>query len=107
MDGARVLGIGIAYKPNINDCRESPALAVLELLRMGGQPMTVPQMGRTLALSRQFVLACRALNEEYHHAPSPPPDVCRGAIDRTLVGAAWLMSEGSAGPVMNLARELG
>ncbi len=29
--------------------------AVLELLRMGGRPMTVPQMGRTLALSRQFV----------------------------------------------------
>ncbi|MBE1597664.1 MULTISPECIES: MarR family winged helix-turn-helix transcriptional regulator [Streptomyces] len=35
--------------------------AVLELLRMGGQPMTVPQMGRTLALSRQFVQ--RMVNE--------------------------------------------
>lgn len=35
--------------------------AVLELLRMGGRPMTVPQMGRTLALSRQFVQ--RMVNE--------------------------------------------
>lgn len=35
--------------------------AVLELLRMSGQPMTVPQMGRTLALSRQFVQ--RMVNE--------------------------------------------
>ncbi|WP_338898009.1 MarR family transcriptional regulator [Streptomyces sp. TG1A-60] len=35
--------------------------AVLELLRMRGRPMTVPRMGRTLALSRQFVR--RMVNE--------------------------------------------
>ncbi|WP_234045787.1 MarR family winged helix-turn-helix transcriptional regulator [Streptomyces adelaidensis] len=34
---------------------------VLELLRMSGRPMTVPEMGRTLAFSRQFVQ--RMVNE--------------------------------------------
>jgi nucleotide sugar dehydrogenase len=30
--GARILVVGAAYKPNINDCRESPALPLVELL---------------------------------------------------------------------------
>ncbi|HZP42499.1 MAG TPA: nucleotide sugar dehydrogenase [Candidatus Binatia bacterium] len=34
--GARVLVLGVAYKPNVDDTRESPALHLLELLRERG-----------------------------------------------------------------------
>ncbi len=34
--GARVLVVGIAYKPNIDDIRESPAAAIIERLQAGG-----------------------------------------------------------------------
>jgi UDP-N-acetyl-D-glucosamine dehydrogenase len=34
--GTRILGIGVAYKPDVNDCRESPAIAVLERLAAAG-----------------------------------------------------------------------
>jgi UDP-N-acetyl-D-glucosamine dehydrogenase len=34
--GARVLVLGIAYKADISDWRESPAVKVIELLRIGG-----------------------------------------------------------------------
>ena len=34
--GARVLVLGIAYKPNIDDIRESPAAAIIERLQAGG-----------------------------------------------------------------------
>lgn len=33
MSGAKVMIIGLAYKPNVNDVRESPALRIMELLR--------------------------------------------------------------------------
>jgi nucleotide sugar dehydrogenase len=34
--GARVLVVGVAYKPDVADLRESPALEILELLAEGG-----------------------------------------------------------------------
>jgi UDP-N-acetyl-D-glucosamine dehydrogenase len=34
--GSRIVILGVAYKPNVNDVRESPALDVLELLRQKG-----------------------------------------------------------------------
>jgi nucleotide sugar dehydrogenase len=34
--GARLLGIGVTYKPDVNDVRESPAVAVLEHLAASG-----------------------------------------------------------------------
>ncbi len=34
--GAKILVIGIAYKPNIDDVRESPAAEIIELLQSGG-----------------------------------------------------------------------
>jgi UDP-N-acetyl-D-glucosamine dehydrogenase len=34
--GARVLGVGVAYKANVGDCRDSPGLAVLDLLAAAG-----------------------------------------------------------------------
>jgi UDP-N-acetyl-D-glucosamine dehydrogenase len=36
MSGARVLILGVAYKPDIGDVRESPALKLIELLRKAG-----------------------------------------------------------------------
>ncbi len=36
LNGSRVLVIGVAYKKNVSDVRESPALDILELLREGG-----------------------------------------------------------------------
>lgn len=36
LNGARILGIGVAYKANIPDLRESPAIEVLEHLLVGG-----------------------------------------------------------------------
>ncbi len=34
--GSRILGVGVAYKPNVSDIRESPALAVLDRLARSG-----------------------------------------------------------------------
>ena len=34
--GAKVLVIGLAYKPNVDDCRESPAAEIIELLAKHG-----------------------------------------------------------------------
>jgi UDP-N-acetyl-D-glucosamine dehydrogenase len=36
LNGARVLVIGVAYKPNVNDMRESPALRIIDLLAAEG-----------------------------------------------------------------------
>jgi UDP-N-acetyl-D-glucosamine dehydrogenase len=36
LNGSRVLVVGVAYKANVNDTRESPALKVIELLRHDG-----------------------------------------------------------------------
>jgi UDP-N-acetyl-D-glucosamine dehydrogenase len=36
LKGAKILLLGVAYKPNISDMRESPALALVELLRKKG-----------------------------------------------------------------------
>ena len=32
LNGSRVLVLGVAYKPNVNDMRESPALKIIQLL---------------------------------------------------------------------------
>lgn len=36
LNGSRILVIGVSYKPNINDMRESPALDIIHLLREKG-----------------------------------------------------------------------
>ena len=36
LNGSRVLLLGVSYKPNVGDVRESPALKILELLRESG-----------------------------------------------------------------------
>jgi UDP-N-acetyl-D-glucosamine dehydrogenase len=36
LSGSKVLVLGVAYKANVSDTRESPALKLIELLRVGG-----------------------------------------------------------------------
>jgi UDP-N-acetyl-D-glucosamine dehydrogenase len=57
--GSRILVLGIAYKPDVDDCRESPAIELIELLQGRGAvvsyndphvPAMPPQRGRTLRL---------------------------------------------------------
>ncbi len=48
--GARVLVLGVAYKPDVEDCRESPAFPILEALRVRGVEVSywdvhVPALG--------------------------------------------------------------
>ncbi len=51
LPGAKVLIVGVAYKPNVDDIRESPALTLIELLRERGVEVCyhdphVPRVGR-------------------------------------------------------------
>jgi UDP-N-acetyl-D-glucosamine dehydrogenase len=57
--GSRVLVLGAAYKPDVDDCRESPAFELLELLREKGAavayndphvPVLPPLRGHTIRL---------------------------------------------------------
>jgi UDP-N-acetyl-D-glucosamine dehydrogenase len=50
--GSRVLVLGVAYKPDVDDLRESPALEIIELLRHKGAEVRyhdphVPRVQRT------------------------------------------------------------
>ena len=66
LKGARILGIGVTYKPDVNDMRESPAIAVLERLAASGVKVSyhdpfVPSLqvaGKTL---RSRPLSAKAL----------------------------------------------
>ena len=40
LNGSRVLVVGVAYKKNVNDMRESPALKIIDLLRAEGAMVT-------------------------------------------------------------------
>jgi UDP-N-acetyl-D-glucosamine dehydrogenase len=40
LNGSRILFLGVAYKPNIDDERESPALKIIdEVFKKGGEVM--------------------------------------------------------------------
>ena len=52
LNGSRVLIVGLAYKPNVDDDRESPSYALLELLKKAGSQVAyydpyVPVIGMT------------------------------------------------------------
>lgn len=40
LNGAKILMLGVAYKKDVNDVRESPALAIIDLLRAKGADVT-------------------------------------------------------------------
>lgn len=66
--GARILAIGVSYKPDVGDVRESPALLVLERLKSAGAKISyhdpyVPTLELGGRLRRSTPLTDRALEE--------------------------------------------
>lgn len=64
--GARILAIGVSYKPDVGDVRESPALLVLERLKSAGAKISyhdpfVPTLQLNGRLRRSTPLTDRAL----------------------------------------------
>jgi UDP-N-acetyl-D-glucosamine dehydrogenase len=56
LKGARVLILGVAYKPNVDDDRESPAFAIMELIENGGATVDysdpyIPKLKKTRKFS--------------------------------------------------------
>ena len=69
LNGARVLLLGVAYKPDVNDYRESPVFKVIELLEADGAEVTCcdPHVGEFSAhsgLARHTVALSDALLED-------------------------------------------
>ena len=61
LKGSQVLVLGVAYKPNIGDMRESPALKLIELLQAAGVGDLLPRSARARARRvRPLVRAARA-----------------------------------------------
>ena len=65
--GARVLAVGIAYKPNISDDRESPAIDVLERLARRGATIDVldPHVDDARIVERGYGVADADSDERY------------------------------------------
>jgi UDP-N-acetyl-D-glucosamine dehydrogenase len=68
LNGATVLVLGVAYKRNVNDIRESPALEIIDLLRAAGADVAyhdpfVPEIGRTRGHPTLAGLKSVALND--------------------------------------------
>ena len=56
LKGARILILGVAYKPNVDDDRESPAFAIMELIENGGAAVDysdpyIPKLKKTRKFS--------------------------------------------------------
>ena len=56
LKGSRVLVLGIAYKPNVDDCRESPAIEIMEHLRIWGAEVAYsdPHVSRFPVMRRHY-----------------------------------------------------
>ncbi len=50
LKGSRILVLGVAYKPDISDTRESPALKLIGLLRQRGRGGRLPRSARPVVL---------------------------------------------------------
>jgi UDP-N-acetyl-D-glucosamine dehydrogenase len=61
LKGARILLLGVAYKPDVDDCRESPAVKIAELLSA---------MGAEIVFHDPFV---RSFPTDGETAPTPSP----------------------------------
>lgn len=68
--GARVLVLGVAYKPDIGDCRESPALRIIESLEARGV---------SVAYFDPHVASCVCGGTERRSLPSLSADVLESA----------------------------
>jgi len=75
MKGAKLLVLGIAYKKDVDDLRESPALTIIELLEKRGAELSyhdphIPELGptrhhalslRSVALEPALLKSCDAV----------------------------------------------
>lgn len=66
--GSRILGIGLAYKPGVNDVRESPSMAVMEALA---------RSGAVCAYHDPFVPVARVFGEELRSEDLSPELLAR------------------------------
>jgi len=63
--GSRIVILGVAYKPNIHDVRESPALHIIELLHeKGGQVVYHDPHVPYLKLENGYIMESEAYNEQ-------------------------------------------
>jgi UDP-N-acetyl-D-glucosamine dehydrogenase len=82
--GARVLLLGVSYKPSVADLRESPALEIMERLRIGGAQVfySDPYVG---SFAHAGIL--------YRHVERPEEEIWDAVLVHTLhpdMGTAWL-----------------
>ncbi len=109
VNGSRVLVVGLAYKPNVDDLRESPAFALFDLLRAHGAEVAyhdpyIPVIGPTrehaqwkglksVAWERETIAAFDAVVIVTAHSAGPHADLIAWAdciVDtrNVLAGAA-------------------
>src|SRR5690606_9186816 len=62
--GSRILVVGVAYKPDVDDMRESPALDIIALLQEMGAEVRYhdPYVAR-ITIGRQRMSSCRLTSE--------------------------------------------
>lgn len=88
VNGSRILVLGVAYKPNVKDVRESPALDIIALLRGMGAEITYHDPHVPTLLEGEFDMESVALDEEAvrgadcvvvvtNHKVTPMDDVVR------------------------------
>ena len=75
LNGSRVLVIGVAYKKNVNDMRESPSLKIIDLLNVDSAVAVLTQ-DRVRRVAGGFEILGRL--------PGAPPRGCSLAIDELL-----------------------
>src|SRR5439155_6827327 len=62
--GSRILLLGVAYKPNVSDARESPAMEILQLLRQRGARLSYSDPYVPTVAAGDLLLASQELTPE-------------------------------------------
>ncbi|MEA4892154.1 MAG: nucleotide sugar dehydrogenase [Peptococcaceae bacterium] len=85
LNGAKIFLLGVAYKQDIDDCRESPAIKIFELLLQSGAQVTYYD---------PYVKDCK-VNDMIKHSSSEPVKAARNA-DLVLITTAHTKIDYSA-----------
>ena len=91
INGSRIHLLGVAYKKNVNDMRESPALDVLELLAKRGADLSysdpfVPELRHGAHVMKSIDLEVALLS---------PPDCCVITTDHSVFDYAGVVKSGA------------